>query len=328
MSTPPSFPQGPSISIAVLSTIFNIIPEHPALQFQVFKSILSISQENNLYDYVSPYFKSVNQWLKEWNVSAQEQSQIWAIIISMAEKAEDRYQAGIPIAYSSELYNLLLSALSVASPSEANGLVMKAIRAAISLPQVFDFQQLVSLPSVQQFQKDKNPAYDFLQIFLTGNLESYRTFIKSHPSWLADNRSPFQCAELTIDMDASKAERKIRLLTLATLSNTPTRTLPYSKIASSLDIPNDDVELWLIDIIRAGLVEGKLSQARQELLVHRSTYRTFGKEEWEELDSRLEDWKVALEQVLASEQIAVLREQEQPTTTAVNGTSAGHEVAT
>jgi translation initiation factor 3 subunit M len=79
------------------------------------------------------------------------------------------------------------------------------------------------------------------------------------------------------------------------------------------------------------LVEGKLSQARQELLVHRSTYRTFGKDEWEELDARLEDWKVALEQVLASEQIAVLREQEQPTTTtttAVNGTSAGHEVAT
>jgi translation initiation factor 3 subunit M len=90
LSTPPSFSQGPSISIAILSTIFNVIPEHPTLQFQVFKTILSISQEHNLYDYVSPYFKSVNQWLKEWDVSAQEQSQIWETIISMAEKAEDR----------------------------------------------------------------------------------------------------------------------------------------------------------------------------------------------------------------------------------------------
>jgi translation initiation factor 3 subunit M len=101
-----------------------------------------------------------------------------------------------------------------------------------------------------------------------------------------------------------------------------------------LDISKDDVELWLIDVIRAGLVEGKLSQARQELLVHRSTYRTFGREEWEELDSRLEDWKVALETVLASDQIAALREEQQTTATAatgtaaVNGTSASHEVAT
>ena len=90
LSTPPSFPQGPSLSIAVLATIFNIIPEYPALQFQVFKAILSISQQFNLYDYVSPYFKSVNQFLRGWNIPEQEQTQIWRTIISMAEKAEDR----------------------------------------------------------------------------------------------------------------------------------------------------------------------------------------------------------------------------------------------
>jgi len=58
----------------------------------VFKSILSIAQEHNLYDYVSPYFDSVNEWLDEWKVAPEERSQVWAIIISMAEKAEDRYR--------------------------------------------------------------------------------------------------------------------------------------------------------------------------------------------------------------------------------------------
>jgi translation initiation factor 3 subunit M len=131
---------------------------------------------------------------------------------------------------------------------------------------------------------------------------------------------------LCVDIDASKTERKVRLLTLATLANTPTRTLPYSQIASSLDIPPSDVELWLIDVIRARLVEGKLSQARQELLVHRSTYRQFGRAEWEEIEARLEDWRVALEGILGGEQIAALREQEalqqQQQSQQVNGTSA------
>jgi translation initiation factor 3 subunit M len=228
---------------------------------------------------------------------------------------------------SSQLYTLLLSALSVAPSSEATALTIKTLRAAISIPNIFDFQELASLSCVQQFQKEKNPAYDFLQVFLTGDLETYRTFIKSHPSWLSDNRI-FPIILTNIDIDESKAERKIRLLTLATLSNTPSRTLPYSKIVSSLDIPEDDVEVWLIDIIRAGLVEGKLSQARRELLVHRSTYRTFGRSEWEDLEARLEDWKVALEGILASDQIAALKEQEQPqqaaaatASPAVNGTS-------
>jgi translation initiation factor 3 subunit M len=222
----------------------------------------------------------------------------------------------------------LLSALSVAPSSEASALAIKTLRAAISIPNIFDFQELASLPCVQQFQKEKDPAYDFLQVFLTGNLETYRTFTKSHPSWLADNRTS-PTILTNIDIDESKAQRKIRLLTLATLSNTPSRTLPYSKIVSSLDIPEDDVEVWLIDIIRAGLVEGKLSQARQELLVHRSTYRTFGRSEWEDLEARLEDWKVALEGILASDQIAALKEQELQqavaaavtASPAVNGTS-------
>jgi len=89
LSTPPSFPHGPSVAIAVLSTIFNTVPE-PSIQFQVFKTILQISQQHNLYDYVSPYFKSVPQWLNEWNVSEDEQTQVWATVISMAEKVKDR----------------------------------------------------------------------------------------------------------------------------------------------------------------------------------------------------------------------------------------------
>jgi translation initiation factor 3 subunit M len=228
-------------------------------------------------------------------------------------------------AYSSELYNLLISAISVLPVSETNSLIIKAIAAAIAIPNVFNVQALLSLPAMAQLRADKNPAYDFLQVFLTGDLENYRAFVKLRPSFLADNRT-VPCFISNIDIDESKAERKIRLLTLSSLSNTPSRTLSYAKIASSLDIPKEDVELWLIDVIRAGLVEGKLSQARQELLVHRSTYRTFGRAEWENLYSRLEDWKVALEGVLASDQISALREQEiQPVT---NGTSAGQEVIT
>jgi len=204
---------------------------------------------------------------------------------------------------------------------------MKTLQTAVSVPNIFDLQDLASLPCIQQLQKEKNPAYEFIQLFLTGDLEAYRTFVKTHPTWLADNRTFPACFNTNIDIDQSKAERKARLLTLASLSNTPSRTLPYSKIVSALDIPLEDVELWLIDVIRAGLVEGKLSQARQELLVHRTTYRTFGRAEWEELDARLEDWKLALQNVLASDQIAALKEQEAQQT---NGTvvAAGKEVAT
>jgi translation initiation factor 3 subunit M len=55
----------------------------------------------------------------------------------------------------------------------------------------------------------------------------------------------------------------------------------------------------VIDSIRSGLVEGKLSQQKQEFLIHRSTYRVFGENQWREVASRLETWKSSLTNVLA-----------------------------
>jgi len=65
--------------------------------------------------------------------------------------------------------------------------------------------------------------------------------------------------------------------------------------------------MWVIDVIRAGLVEGKLSQLNKQFLIHRCTYRTFGKHQWEEVGSRLETWKVSLKNVL--EVVKAAREQ-------------------
>jgi hypothetical protein len=74
-------------------------------------------------------------------------------------------------------------------PTESRALVLKTIRVGVHLPQVFYFEKLASLPAVEQLAKDKDLAHDFLQILLTGNLESYRAFTTSHPTFLTENRT-------------------------------------------------------------------------------------------------------------------------------------------
>ncbi|KAJ6259907.1 Eukaryotic translation initiation factor [Drechslerella dactyloides] len=109
-------------------------------------------------------------------------------------------------------------------------------------------------------------------------------------------------------IDDDVAMRKMRLLTLTSLAaNAEDRSLPYSRIAAGLHIPAEEVELWVIDVIRAGLVEGKLSQLSQMFLIHRVAYRNFGKNEWIEVGQRLESWKESLRGIL--EVISTARRQ-------------------
>lgn len=84
-------------------------------------------------------------------------------------------------------------------------------------------------------------------------------------------------------------------------------------IAKALQIPSEDVEMWVIDVIRAGLVEGKLSQQKQMFLVHRTTYRVFGEKQWREVATRLEQWKMsmrAVKEVISRERQAAEAQKE------------------
>jgi translation initiation factor 3 subunit M len=160
---------------------------------------------------------------------------------------------------------------------------------AISSPARFDFQELRVLPSVQALG-DSHPVYSqLLDIFTEQDLEDYNDFKDEHEGWIEKEK-----------LDDDKLQRKMRLLTFASLAaSTPNREIPYANIAKALHIPSEDIEMWTIDVVRAKLVEGRLSQQQRVFLVHRTTYRVFGEKQWRELGTRVDQYKSVVERLLS-----------------------------
>ena len=151
----------------------------------------------------------------------------------------------------------------------------------------FDFHDLTSLPTIQALEKSHEVYWELLEIFSEKELEDYNDFRDEHEGFVEEQ-----------GLSNSKLHRKMRLLTLASVAaSTNSRELDYKRIAKALQIPSEDVEMWVIDVIRAGLVEGKLSQQKQVFLVHRTTYRVFGEKQWREVATRLDQWKESLRAV-------------------------------
>lgn len=174
------------------------------------------------------------------------------------------------------------------STKEAQTLSLRALKSALLSPTHFDFHDLTSLPSIQALS-DSHPKYfELLEVVSEKELEDYSDFRDEYEDFIEE-----------AGLDNSKLHRKMRLLTLASLAaSTATRELEYKRIGQALQVPSEDVEMWVIDVIRAGLVEGKLSQQKQTFLVHRTTYRVFGEKQWREIATRLDSWKESLRGVL------------------------------
>ena len=152
----------------------------------------------------------------------------------------------------------------------------------------FLFQELRAIPSVGALS-DSHPVYsELLDIFAERDLEDFNEFNEEHKGWIEQQK-----------LDHDKLHRKMRLLTFASLAAaTPSREIEYTKIATALQVPREQVEMWAIDVIRAGLVEGKLSQQRGMFLVHKVTYRVFGQKQYQELATRVDHWRTTLGNVL------------------------------
>lgn len=203
----------------------------------------------------------------------------------------------------SESYDYLLKALRTfdaddkeeLGSEEAQELSLRAVREALLSNTHLLFTDICSIPSVQNLSETHPVWSQLLVIFAENDLEDYNDFNDEHEGFLEQE-----------ELDGDRLLRKMRLLTFASVAaQTTSRRIEYSTIARALQVPSEDVEMWAIDVIRAGLVEGKLSQQDQVFLVHKVTYRVFGTRQWQELATRLDSWRNTLNSL-----VEVVRKEE------------------
>lgn len=303
--------------MTILSTVFNTAEPDDSIRYPIFSAILDVVTRIGNYDSLRAQLAHLDGWLGQWKTPPARQRSLYLKVSKLAG------DAGEP----EEAYEYLIRALRTiptgeVSSDESRKLSIQAIKAALNSPTHYDFEDLTSLDSVQALRNSDAAAYDLLDVFTANGLEDYIAF-KSENSNFGQQ----------LGLNDEVLTRKIRLLTLASLASTgttaQTRSLPYSAIASGLQIPEEEVEMWVIDVIRAGLVEGKLSQSTRTFLIHRSTYRVFGETQWREVAGRLDMWRNSLIGVLGvirqeKESMIAQKEQELRSVEAkANGSGAG-----
>lgn len=177
-------------------------------------------------------------------------------------------------------------ALDAEAKSCAKEASVFAIRDPISL---FSTQRrILSIPAVSALQKSQPALYDLLKIFMEGKLQDYRDFTS-----MPDKMTVFK----SCDLDESECMKNMCLLSLVSLAGEH-EEIPYSAIASTLNIQEDEVEQWVIRAVSSGLMKAKMDQLRKVVLVERCAVRQFGMTEWNSLKFRLDKWNSNVKGVL------------------------------
>ncbi|GJT78772.1 eukaryotic translation initiation factor 3 subunit M-like protein [Tanacetum coccineum] len=89
-------------------------------------------------------------------------------------------------------------------------------------------------------------------------------------------------------------------MSLVDLAFDDSTQIPYSAVKDTLQIEDDEVESWLVKEITAKLVDCKIDQMNQVVIVSRCTNRVFGPSHWLALRTKLTNWRGNIANVITT----------------------------
>lgn len=276
-----------NVRYRILSNLFNSLPSTSPLRLHIFKALLSLAAANDDLDYLSSALNTLPQWLAQWHVSEADKAACLESVAKALEAAEKEH-AQTSKAYQFLLLHLRYISTLPDSPSTKDA-AERTVAAALRFPQLYEYEDLLHIPAVLALNQ-ASPVFDLLKIFVSGSTADFTAFASAH------------AAELErLNLSHDELLHKIRLLSLADLcALSVSSDVKYDSIAQTLNINQDEVEVWVIDVIRAGLVSGKLSQVNNAFRVYKSTHRQFAKQQWQQLESRLVQWQQSISSIIDS----------------------------
>ncbi|KAI8643905.1 hypothetical protein BD408DRAFT_414080 [Parasitella parasitica] len=178
-------------------------------------------------------------------------------------------ESSLSLSTSQKLQPFLLLSKSVKGVANC-----KLITDALNAPGVYVFTELYESPNLVEASSLEQvaPYYKLLEIFLYGTFKDYQ-------------ENSLQLPALN-----EKQIRKLKLLSIATLSGTQ-QTLSYDLLQSYLDIPTvRELEDLIIDAFYQGILTGKLDQRQRQLQVMHSMGRDLRPQQLTETMNALASW--------------------------------------
>ncbi|XWS30140.1 hypothetical protein CRYUN_Cryun24cG0092400 [Craigia yunnanensis] len=220
----------------------------------------------------------IDSFLKEWNIGVKDQRDLF---LTIANVLKENKSSGKDSFKFLTKYLATFSGQDSYTMSEAKEEAMRTIIEFVKAPDMFQCD-LLDMPAVGQLEKDANYAlvYQLLKIFLTQRLDAYLEF-------QAANSTLLKSYGLVHD----DCITKMRLMSLVDLGSNESGQIPYAFIKDTLRINDDEVELWVVKAITAKLIDCKMDQMNQVVIVSCCTERIFGQHQWQSLRSKLATWR-------------------------------------
>ncbi|KAH9403533.1 Eukaryotic translation initiation factor 3 subunit M [Tyrophagus putrescentiae] len=238
-----------AINFRVLQNLFNGLTNNAAMRFRVCNTIVKLSAVSGQMRQVVNNLGQLKKWFPVEVLGAEKIQSLLRLLHSiLMEHRQPELAHKVMVE--------LLTTYTDENASQAREDARKCIVAAIADPHTFLMDYLLALKAGE-------------------NLAAYLEFAKVNAN---------QIETLALSHEANL--QKMRLLTFMQMAETK-KELPYADIQKELQLAAEQVELFVIEVLKTKLVKAHIDQANRRVVVSCTMHRTFGRAQWSQLRDTL-----------------------------------------
>ncbi|CAD2089230.1 eukaryotic translation initiation factor 3 subunit M, putative [Plasmodium vinckei brucechwatti] len=277
----------PELRLKILQLLYNSFNVNFSFRFPTFIAILQFSSQNNIFHAILPYIKSIDDWIKEWNISNHEKRQIYLIVaeeLKKLKKYEESYKH-----LKKHVYYFQKEGKEILNHASTIKASVELVVDAINLNNNIYFHEIINLDAIQnlQYVDEHKPIYELLTIFYKYNIHEFLTFKKTHGDSFFTK----------YNIDLENSENKIYLLSIISLfKDNKVQNIQY--ISEQLNISMLKVEQILVSAIGSGIIDAKIDQINKTVHMKTTILRHFDEQQWEHLNTQIAKYIKNVQKVL------------------------------
>lgn len=256
-----------AINFRVLQNLFNGLTNSAALRYRVCTTIVRLSAVSGQMRQVVNNLGQLKKWFPVEVLGADKIQSLLRLLHSILMENRQPEMA-------SKVMVELLTTYTEDNASQAREDAHKCIVSAIADPHTFLMDYLLTLKPVKFLEGEL--IHELLTIFVTENLSAYTAFYQAHAALISE----------TLGLSHEANLQKMRLLTFMQMAETK-KELPYADIQKELQLPAEQVEVFVIEVLKTKLVKAHIDQANRRVVVSCTMHRTFGRAQWSQLRDTL-----------------------------------------
>jgi len=258
------------VCLKVLWSLFQSLSEASSMRFHVYYYLAGIAGRTGQLDTVYKDIPAINKLFTKAPLTTEQRQRLYRLLHEVLLANSRAEQAG-------KVMVDLLGTYTTENASEAKEEAQRCIVASLADPNTFLFDHLLNLKPVKFLEGQ--PIHDLLKIFVFDKLEAYIKFYEANKDFVTG-----------LGLKHEDNVRKMKLLSFMQLAENRSE-VSFAEIQHSIQIGEEEVEEFLIDVIKTKLVRAKIAQGDNMVHVSSTMHRTFGPGDWQQLHQLLTQWK-------------------------------------